>query len=316
MAFDKVRIRFCKSGDLRLVSHLDLMRAVERLLRRADLPVRQTEGFHPAPRLIFAQSLSLGLIGQDEVLEIEFTEDVPPEDVLARVRKQAPPGLIFHSATRIPIKSAARPRRAVYRWPIVGWVGTGGSATTPPSPPLAGGEEDGQSETLEPLNGAASLFPTQTGAAPILPPCQGGRTRETPLTQADLADRIANLLSQSELWADREKPRPRQVNVRPYLRAAWADADAVWFDIWLTQEGTARVDELARMLGLGDLYLTGPAVERATLEIADETDAAEAARTPTITQQVRPWNGGPPKPAAVEVPREVWGATENGPIVE
>ncbi len=315
MAFDKVRIRFCKSGDLRLVSHLDLMRAVERLLRRAGLPVRQTEGFHPAPRLIFAQSLSLGLIGQDEVLEIEFTEEVSPEDVLARVRKQAPPGLIFHSAARIPIKSAARPRRAVYRWPIVGWGrGAQDERQPPPGPPLTGGEEN------RPFASGLSEW----GAASFSPPVRGGRGGgvalepvPAPATTTDaLSARLADLLAQPELWADREKPRPRQVNVRPYLRAAWADADAVWFDIWLTQEGTARVDELARMLGLGDLYLTGPAVERAQLEIADETDAAEAAKTPTITQQVRPWNGGPPKPAAAAVPREVWGATENGPIVE
>ncbi|WP_020473972.1 TIGR03936 family radical SAM-associated protein [Zavarzinella formosa] len=261
MAFDKVRIRFCKSGDLRLVSHLDLMRAFERMLRRASLPIRMTEGFHPAPRLIFAQSLSLGLIGLDEVVELEFTEEIPPEDVLERFRKQAPPGLIIHSARRIPLKLAARPRRAVYRWPLT---------------------EQFRDD----------VFKTQ------------------------VSDRLRELMAQPEVWSNREKPRPRQVNIRPYLRAAWTDAGSLWFDIWLTQEGTARVDELARLLGLEDLYLTGPAVERVTLEISDELAPEEIAQTPTIAQQVRPWKGEPTKPAAVETPREVWGATSNGPIVE
>src|SRR6478735_6876771 len=115
MPFDKVRIRFRKSGDLRLVSHLDLMRSLERLLRRATLPFRMTEGFHPTPRLVLAQSLPLGVVGHAEVMELELTQEVEPDEVLRRLRAQAPAGIEFRSAKRIPIKVTARPRRAVYR---------------------------------------------------------------------------------------------------------------------------------------------------------------------------------------------------------
>src|SRR5262249_5309140 len=41
---EKVRVRFRKGGDLRLLSHHDLMRPFERLLRRASLPFRSSEG--------------------------------------------------------------------------------------------------------------------------------------------------------------------------------------------------------------------------------------------------------------------------------
>lgn len=40
---EKVRVRFRKGGDLRLVSHHDLMRTFERMLRRASLPFRSTD---------------------------------------------------------------------------------------------------------------------------------------------------------------------------------------------------------------------------------------------------------------------------------
>src|SRR5215475_1738193 len=110
MPLDKVRIRFRKSGDLRLVSHLDLMRSLERLLRRAAVPFRMTEGFHPTPRLVLAQSLPLGVVGHAEVMELELTEEIGPDDVLERLRAQAPPGIEFLAARRIPIKSTARPR--------------------------------------------------------------------------------------------------------------------------------------------------------------------------------------------------------------
>ena len=75
MVRDKVRIRFRKCGTLRLVSHHDLMRCFERMLRRAALPYHSTEGFNPKPRLIFALSLGLGIIGCQEVAELELDED-------------------------------------------------------------------------------------------------------------------------------------------------------------------------------------------------------------------------------------------------
>ena len=63
MLGDKLRFRFAKTGTLRLLSHHDLMRCLERMLRRADLPFKSTAGFHPGPRVVFALSLPLGVVG-------------------------------------------------------------------------------------------------------------------------------------------------------------------------------------------------------------------------------------------------------------
>src|SRR5262249_48046674 len=115
MARDKFRIRFRKGGDLRLLSHHDLMRTFERMLRRSGLPFRSTEGFHPHPRIVFAQSLSLGTVGLEEVVEIELTEDLPPEDVLSRLAAESPPGLDLLSIRRVAPNLTAQVCRAVYR---------------------------------------------------------------------------------------------------------------------------------------------------------------------------------------------------------
>src|SRR5262245_4505592 len=111
----KYRIRFAKSGDLRLVSHHDLMHCCERLFRRGDIPIAFTQGFHPAPRMAFALSLALGLGGSNEVLELELTQDLAADDLLARLRRHAPAGLIFHSVRVISWRTSAQPRRAFYR---------------------------------------------------------------------------------------------------------------------------------------------------------------------------------------------------------
>ncbi|HEV3116159.1 MAG TPA: TIGR03936 family radical SAM-associated protein [Gemmataceae bacterium] len=115
MVCDKVRIRFRKSGDLRLISHHDLMRCFERMLRRAALPFHSTSGFNPKPRLIFAMPLPLGTSGSGEIVELELDQDVPPHEVRERLAREAPQGLEIVSVERIAPKTTAHVRKASYR---------------------------------------------------------------------------------------------------------------------------------------------------------------------------------------------------------
>lgn len=115
MVRDKVRIRFQKTGDLRLVSHHDLMRCFERMLRRAELPFHSTSGFHPKPRLVFALSLPLGVVGLEEVVELELDAELPIEETHDRLARQAPAGLEILSVRRINPKTTGQVRRVVYR---------------------------------------------------------------------------------------------------------------------------------------------------------------------------------------------------------
>lgn len=112
---DKFRIRFRKSGDLRLVSHHDLMRCFERMLRRAELPFRSTEGFNPRPKMAFALSLALGIEGSEEVVELELNESADAEEVRVRLSQQAPAGLEILSARRIDTRAGAQVERVRYR---------------------------------------------------------------------------------------------------------------------------------------------------------------------------------------------------------
>jgi radical SAM-linked protein len=110
-----VRIGFRKKGDLRLISHHDLMRCFERMLRRSGLPFRSTQGYHPKPRLVFALPLPLGIVGFQEVVDLDLTREVPPEDIRAQLAGQAPAGLEILSATRILSRAKVRVDRVRYR---------------------------------------------------------------------------------------------------------------------------------------------------------------------------------------------------------
>jgi radical SAM-linked protein len=115
MDYRKVRIRFQKSGDLRLISHHDLLRYFERMIRRAQLPMRWTQGFNPHPRLVFALPLSLGITGAQEVVELELEGEVTPEEVRARLIANSLPGIDILSVHAIDPRTTAHVCRAGYR---------------------------------------------------------------------------------------------------------------------------------------------------------------------------------------------------------
>ncbi|MFV2070049.1 MAG: TIGR03936 family radical SAM-associated protein [Pirellulales bacterium] len=98
MAQHRIRFRFRKQGDLRLIGHRDLIRTLERLFRRAGLELAMSEGFHPKPRISFPSALPLGCEGVDEVVELQLVEARRPDDVLAAIGPQCPDGLSFVSA--------------------------------------------------------------------------------------------------------------------------------------------------------------------------------------------------------------------------
>src|SRR5271154_2021272 len=102
----KVRLRFAKRGDLRLVSHHDVMRCLERMLRRARIPIAATQGFNPRPKMTFALALGLGIEGRCEVVDLEITEPLDPAELLSRLRLAAPPGFDWIDACPLP-KGAA-----------------------------------------------------------------------------------------------------------------------------------------------------------------------------------------------------------------
>ncbi|MGA0278972.1 MAG: TIGR03936 family radical SAM-associated protein, partial [Vulcanococcus sp.] len=88
----RLRFRFAKTGSLALLSHLDLVRLMERALRRSRLPASFTGGFHPLPRVQFALALPLGAEADGEWMDIEFTATLDPEQARQQLQRQLPPG--------------------------------------------------------------------------------------------------------------------------------------------------------------------------------------------------------------------------------
>jgi radical SAM-linked protein len=107
MVRQRVRIRFRKQGDLRLLGHRDLLRAWERLLRRSGLELRMSEGFHPRPKINFPSALAVGIAGTCEVLEVDLLDESTAGELHQRLGRYAPAEMPIESVEVLP--AGARP---------------------------------------------------------------------------------------------------------------------------------------------------------------------------------------------------------------
>lgn len=95
----RLLVTFSRAGQLRYVSHLDMMRIFERAIRRARLPLAYTSGFTPHARIAFAAPLAVGMTAGADLMDLYLTEPLAPAEVAARLAAQMLPGLAIVSVT-------------------------------------------------------------------------------------------------------------------------------------------------------------------------------------------------------------------------
>ena len=116
----RLRFRFAKTGSLGLLSHLDLVRMLERALRRSGLPVSFTGGFHPLPRLQFALALPLGAEAQGEGMDLEMAEWQDPGLVRQRLQAQLPDEFSLLAVEDVPLAGPSLSQElAAAHWTLV-----------------------------------------------------------------------------------------------------------------------------------------------------------------------------------------------------
>lgn len=88
-----VRAVFEKRRRAKYISHLDLMRCMQRTFKRAGVPIWFTEGFNPHAYLMFPLALSLGCESGCECMDFRLDGDMPMEEAMARLNGVLPDGL-------------------------------------------------------------------------------------------------------------------------------------------------------------------------------------------------------------------------------
>ncbi len=96
----KVKFIFAKKGFMKYISHLDLMRLFMRAFRRAELPIKITEGFNPHPKLSITRALKLGLESENEEAVIVLRDYIEPEQFKEKLQRQLPQGVEVKNVER------------------------------------------------------------------------------------------------------------------------------------------------------------------------------------------------------------------------
>ncbi|WP_419546634.1 TIGR03960 family B12-binding radical SAM protein [Microcystis sp.] len=106
----RIRVWFGKIGEISLVSHLDLVRLFDRVVRRAAIPISFTGGFHPGPRISIANALSLGATSSGEIVDFELTKVMDLETFKQQLSAQLPADLPVYRVEEIPLNAPAATR--------------------------------------------------------------------------------------------------------------------------------------------------------------------------------------------------------------
>lgn len=81
----KKRVYFDKFGEMKFISHLDLLRFFDRLLKKSQIPVKYSQGFHPRPKMSFGSPISLGTEAYNELMDFELEIPMSNEEVFDRL---------------------------------------------------------------------------------------------------------------------------------------------------------------------------------------------------------------------------------------
>jgi radical SAM family uncharacterized protein/radical SAM-linked protein len=100
-AVQRIRLHYRKLAEARFIGTRELGPVFVRAARRAALPIAFTQGFHPMPRLSFGPALPLGATSDHELVDVELTDRLPPQEAVRRLRAELPVGLVPVAAWEI-----------------------------------------------------------------------------------------------------------------------------------------------------------------------------------------------------------------------
>lgn len=94
-------IKFSKESEIKFVAHLDLMRTIQRMMKRSGLPVMYSKGFNPHINLSLAQPLAVGVYSSGDYMDASFEEEVNEQTIKEALNRYAPPGIKIYEVVKI-----------------------------------------------------------------------------------------------------------------------------------------------------------------------------------------------------------------------
>jgi len=100
----KTRLTFSKTGAMKYLGHLELVTLFSRAIRRAEIPITYSAGFHPLPKMVFSPPLSVGIESVAEYVDLELRGHMKPQAVLERLNSTLSEGIKILEAIELPTR--------------------------------------------------------------------------------------------------------------------------------------------------------------------------------------------------------------------
>lgn len=98
----KIRIKFSKTGAVRYIGHLDIMRYFQKLNRRAGIDVKYSAGFSPHQIMSFAAPLGVGLESYGEYVDIEVNSTLSTAESIKLMNDASVEGIQVTGYVELP----------------------------------------------------------------------------------------------------------------------------------------------------------------------------------------------------------------------
>ena len=123
----RIRITYQKDGALLYTSTLDVQTIWERSVRRTGLKLQYSQGFHPQPRIQIANPLPLGILGEQELIDIWLVDEEKPEEIIKSLNFSLPAGIQVTNVEPVEENGPSLPKQidaSEYRVDLVNPVDT------------------------------------------------------------------------------------------------------------------------------------------------------------------------------------------------
>lgn len=94
-------IKYTKGAGIKFISHLDLMRTIQRIIRRTDIPMKYSRGFNPHMALSIAQPLSVGVYSDGEYMDIVLDKELSENEIIEKLNEKTAEGIRFLDAKKV-----------------------------------------------------------------------------------------------------------------------------------------------------------------------------------------------------------------------
>jgi radical SAM-linked protein len=116
---EKFAVTYSKTGDARFFGHLEMVSIFLRAIRRAKIPAKYSQGFHPLPKVSFQDPLPIGMESEEETFYISVEPGVKPGAFTQTLNALLPTGLVIHDCKAAPSAKEKRKQAPLVPYEVI-----------------------------------------------------------------------------------------------------------------------------------------------------------------------------------------------------